>query len=211
MKKFEIAFKNGLLIDKEMGKIITLISLRSYTIEGLEEDFLIEDNKPKYVPLSSGEKVKKLHKQHKGFKLEKIASKQNVFYYKVRLGKPNGEDIVKEYLFNALLEEDLYIKSKDGLKWTFCKCSCQTNKVIEGELGLEFQVVTANSLSELFANVISTYFNKKRSTACNAFETFYSLEEGESPSLKWIKSKKKTKLDLLRKVHIKNLKMKDIL
>ena len=139
-----------------------------------------------------------------------MASKGAIFYYRIGLGKPSGEDIAKEYLLNAILEEDLYIKSKDGIKWTFCKCKCLTNKVIEGDLGLDFQTVKANSLSELFANVVSIYFNRKRSTACNAFKTFFSLGKDESPSLKWIKSKNKTKLDLLRKAHVLNLKMKNI-
>ncbi|MCL7765061.1 hypothetical protein MPF19_16680 [Polaribacter sp. Z014] len=211
MKKFEVAFKNGLLIDKETGKILTPVPFSSFTIEGLEEGFLLEDDQSKFVPLSSEEKIKKLHQQYKGFELEKMASKGAVFYYKIGLGKPSGEDIAKEYLFNAVLEEDLYIKTKNGLKWTFCKCRCQTNKVIEGELGLEFQVVTANSLSELFANVVSTYFNKKRSTACNAFKTFYSLGKDDSPSLKWIKSRKNTKLDLLRKTLIMGKSQKELL
>lgn len=208
MKNYEITFKNGLLIDKKTGKVINLAPFNTYHIQGDDDAFLVEDNKQiKDMPLSSEEKIAKLKKQHKGFLIEKIKSKGDAFYYRIGLGKPKEEDIVREYLFNAVLEEDLYIKSKTGEKWTLCKCKCQTNQLIEGNLGLEFQPIEANSLSELFANVVSTYFNKKRSTACNAFKTFHSLTQDEVPSLDWIKSKKNTLISVIRKAKVLKLKM----
>ncbi|WP_111709118.1 hypothetical protein [Lutibacter citreus] len=212
MKNFEITFKNGLLIDKKTGKVINLAPFNTYYIQGDDDSFIIEENKQvKAIPLSSDKKIASLQKRHKNFKLEKIGTAGDVLYYRIGLGKPSNEDIQSEFLFNAVLDEDLYIKSKDLNKWTLCKCICKTTKIIEGELGLEFQNVDADSLSELYANVVSTYFNKKRSTACNAFKTFCHAPEGQSPSLNWIKNKPNLVLDLRRNALIIKPKQKEVL
>ena len=79
---------------------------------------------------------------------------------------------------------------------------CSSNNLLEGTLGFPYQKVEANSLSELFANVVATYFSMKRSTACNAFKEFYRIAEDVKPTLHWLKENKKGNLDYLRKVEI---------
>lgn len=208
MKNFEITFKNGLLIDTKTGNVLNLNPQANYTIQGDDNNFLLDDfKKVDYTPLNASEKIEKLSKKYKGYQLEKIAAKNDEFYFRIGLGKRTKEDKEKEYLFNAILEEDLYLKSKNGTVWTMCQCVCRSSKIIEGELGFPFQTVVAQTLSELFANVVSTYFNQKRSTACNAFKTFHSLIQNEVPSLDWIKSKKNTVINLRRKAKVLNLKL----
>lgn len=212
MKNFEVTFKNGLLIDKQTGKRINLKPFETYYLQGDDHSFLLEKYiKTDYKPLSTNEKLKTLEKKHKGYELKQLASAGDKFVFRIGLGKRFEEDVVREYLFDAILQEDLYMKKKHNKdSWTLCNCVCFSDKLLEGDLGFPFQKIEANSLSELFANVVSTYFNMKRSTACNAFKTFYKYPIEDRPSLLWLKSSK-LNLDLKRKALIIKEKQEKIL
>jgi hypothetical protein len=200
MKNFEVFFKNNQFVDKQTGKALHFKPNATYTIQGDNENFLLEDFLfQKFTTLNSEQKKVELEKKFKSFTLKKVAEQGTVFYFRVGLGKITEEEIEREYLFRAVILEDLYFKSKKGEKWNLCNCICKAIHLVEGDLGFPFEEVEANSLSELFANVVSTYFNKKRATACNAFTTFYFEPKDEKPSLYWIKNKAKLNLDLKRK------------
>jgi hypothetical protein len=200
MKNFEIFFKNNQFIDKQTGKALHFKPNATYTIQGDNENFLLEDylfqNK---TPLNSKGKEEELIKTLKNFHFRKIADAGTVFYFRIGLGKITEEERDIEYLFKAVIEEDLYLKSKEGKNWNLCSCICKATELVEGILGFPYAEIEANSLSELFANVVSTYFNRKRATACNAFTTFYFEPKGEKPSLNWIKNIARHNLDLKRK------------
>ncbi|MBC3847727.1 hypothetical protein H8K90_15120 [Winogradskyella echinorum] len=213
MKNFEVTFKNGLLLDKQTGKRINLKPFETYYLQGDDNSFLLEEYiKTDYKPLDASQKLKTLENRHNGYELKQLASAGDKFVFRVGLGKRFEEDVVREYLFDAALQEDLYMKKKHNkASWTLCNCVCNSPNLLEGELGFPFQNVEANSLSELFANVVSTYFNMKRSTACNAFKTFYYYPKEDRPTLYWLKSSKKLNLDLKRKAIVINRKQKEIL
>ncbi len=200
MKNFEVFFKNNQFVDKQTGKALHFKPNATYAIQGDNENFLLEDFLvQKFIPLSSEQKKEALHKKFKSFQLIKIADEGTFFYFRIGLGKITEEEIEREYLFRAVIQEDLYLKSKLGEKWNLCYCICKVIQLVEGDLGFPFEEIEANSLSELFANVVSTYFNKKRATSCNAFTTFYFEPKEETPSLYWIKNNAALNLDLKRK------------
>lgn len=201
MKNYEIYFKNGLLLDKNTGKRINLKPFETYFIQSDDDNFLLENySQINYTPKPDAEKFEALQKKHKGYLLKKIVSKDALMCFRIGLGKRFAEDVVREYLFDAIVEEDLYIKQKQGTEtWTLCDCVCASHNLLEGNLGFPYQKVKANSLSQLFANVVATYFSMKRTTVCNAFKEFYLLANSEVASLHWIKENKKGNLHHLRK------------
>jgi hypothetical protein len=209
MKNFEVAYKNGLLIDKKTGKRLNLKPFETYYLQGDDNSFLLEDYiRTENKSLDAAQKIKTLEKKYKNYELKKLAVKGDKFVFRIGLGKRFDENVVREYLFDSILEEDLYMKKKHNKEsWTLCNCVCYGANLLDGELGFPFQKVEANSLSELFANVVSTYFNMKRSTACNAFKTFYKNPKEERPTLSWLKSSKKLNLDLIRETVIINKKI----
>ena len=199
MKDFKVLFKNNQFIDKLTGKALHFKPNATYTIQGDNENFLSEDYLfQKKNPLNSQLKEEELTKTFKNFHFRKIADAGTVFYFRVGLGKITEEELEREYLFKAVIEEDLYLKSKEGIKWNLCSCICKATELVESKLGFPFAEIEADSLSELFANVVSNYFNRKRSTACNAFTTFYFEPVREKPSLNWIKNIATHNLDLKR-------------
>lgn len=209
MKNFEVIFKNGLLIEKITGKRLNLKPMTSYFIQGDDDSFLLEDYRAKlYTPKSSDEKKLELENKFKGYLLEKIASKKEVFYFRIGLTKRTTEDFQLEYLFNAVLDEDLYIKSKDGEKWNLCTCICHSDELVEGDLGLPYEKVEAESLNQLYRFVVNTYFSKKVSESCNVFDRFYKTRKEEQPTLFWIKNNPKLNLSLLRKAITLKIKLK---
>lgn len=200
MKNFEIFFKNNQFIDKQTGKALHFKPNATYTIQGDNENFLLEDFLVQHkTPLNSKGKGEDLIKKFSNFHLRKIADAGTIFYFRIGLGKITEEEREREYLFKAVIKEDLYLKSKEGKNWNLCSCICKATELVEGKLGFPFEEIEADSLSELFANVVCTYFNRKRATACNAFTTFYFEPKEEVPSLYWIKNKARLNLDLKRK------------
>lgn len=203
MKNFEVFYKNNQFIDKITGKALHFKPNATYTIKGDNENFLLEDYLHlKKTPLTSKLKEEDLIKSFKNFHFKKIADVGTIFYFRIGLGKVTDEERDREYLFKAVIEEDLYLKSKEGKNWNLCSCICKATEMVEGKLGFPFEEIETDSLSELFANVVSKYFNRKRSTACNAFTTFYFEPVKEKPSLNWIKNTARHNLDLKRKALI---------
>lgn len=213
MKNFEVTYKNGLLIDKRTGKRLNLKPFETYYMQGDDNSFLLEDYiKTDHKPLETIQKLKALEKKHKGYELKQLSSAGEKLVFRIGLGKRYEEDVAREYLFDAILQEDLYMKKKCNKEsWTLCNCVCYSANLLEGDLGFPYEKVEANSLSELFANVVSTYFNMKRSTACNAFKTFYKYPEEVRPTLYWLKSKNQAEFDLIRKAIILNKRQKEFI
>lgn len=206
MKNFEVFFKNNQFIDKLTNKALHFKPNATYTIQGDNENFLSEDYQcEQKIPLNEKHKKAHLTSTFKNFQLRKIADAKTVFYFRIGLGKITEEESDREYLFKAVIVEDLYLKSKDGKNWNLCSCICKATKMVEGKLGFAFAEIEADSLSELFANVVTKYFSGKRSTACNAFRTFYCESVREKPSLNWIKDKATINLDFKRNA----IKIKD--
>ena len=190
MKNIKVIFRNGQLIDAENKKQIHLVPGEQYFIIGDDNAFrksgyLEEERKPRTEQAMRAFITEK----YDGFKTERILKAGDNLYFRIGLGKTTSEDKTNEYLFEAILQEDLYIRSKKGEKWRLCECMCKTGKKVRGNLPFIHEI-KGNSLNNLFANVVIHYFSGKRSTACNAFTTFALPDEpyqSELPYLDWIK------------------------
>ena len=201
IKNHEIKFKNNQFIVAQTGKVLHLRPNETFYISGDDYNFL-----EKYFleqirqPLDGKEKLEKLKQYHKKEHFELLATTGTEFYFHFGLGRRTIEEEKSgsHFVFKAKILEDLYIFSKNKTDWRMCTCVCEANKIIEGNLDFSFENVEANSLSELFANVISTYFNQKRSTACNAFKDFYFAENSERVGKLWFENNQISNLDFKR-------------
>lgn len=173
MKIFNVKYTKGHLIDTSTKKRIFLKRGSMFNISGEEscfeekDDLLIDKEK-----LDPKAKLESLKKKYKNYHLEKVADMEREFVYRVGLSRKTNEDKVREYHFNAIILEDLYLRSKNGLDWSLCDCLCETTKCIDGGIQM-FESVTGNSLNNLYSNMITFYFRMQRSSTCNVFNTFY--------------------------------------
>lgn len=197
----KIFFKNNQFIVADTGKVLHLKPNETFYIQGddinfLEKDFLDQLRQP----LDSKAKLERLQQFHKKDHLELLAGANTEFYFHFGLGRRTIEEEKSgsHFVFKAKILEDLYMFSKNKSDWRMCTCVCESNKIIEGSLDFDFENVEANSLSELFANVISTYFNRKRSTTCNAFKDFYFAENNGRVGKLWFENNQISNLDFKR-------------
>jgi hypothetical protein len=187
IKNHEVQFKNNQFVNQQTKQVLHLKPNRTFFIQGDDENFLQEDFLDMVLkPLDNAEKNEQIKSQHKKDFIEKLADSGTEFYIKFGLGRHTEEEdkLDAQYVFKAIILEDLYMRSKNKNKWRMCSCVCEVRHKISGKLDFEFETVEANSLSELFANLISTYFNRKRSTACNAFTDFYVANDSRYSNLK---------------------------
>lgn len=200
MKNYEVSYIKGHLIDRKSGKRIFL--KRGGFFHILADDDQFEERDELHAiekPKNEEEKLASLINEHKEYRFVKIADAGTQFVYRIGLSKKTSEDKSREFLFNAIIQEDLYIMSKNQ-DWGLCPCMCVTTECLEGEVQM-IESVQGSSLSNLFANVVTFYFSFQRSTACNAFTTFY-FSPDSVPSLRQLKSM--TNLDLIRKAIMNN-------
>lgn len=183
MKNYTVKYKNGHLIDVATGKRIFLKRGGEFTLLG--DDLMFEDKDEltfQRLPLSSSEKYSILQNNYKNYRFVKVAWAGQKFIYRIGLSKMTKEDVKIEYLFDAVIMEDLYIKSKINNKedskqdkWSLCDCLCKTTKCIDGDLQM-FEEIQGLSLSNLFSNMVAFYFTLQRSGSCNAFNTYFFAE-----------------------------------
>lgn len=179
MKSFEVKYTEGYLVDTKTQKRIFL--KRGGTFNILGDDHLFEEKDELQLQIKTLDrdlKLEELKKAHKGFILEKAADKGQLFVYRIGLSKLRNQNTRNEFHFNAILLEDLYFRSKDGVNWSLCDCMCETTKCIYGNVEM-IEPVRGNSLNNLFSNMITFYFPMQRSTACNAFDYFYFAKDDE--------------------------------
>jgi hypothetical protein len=213
MSSYKVNFSNNQFIN-EQGKVLHLKPNAIFNVESECENFLVENFLMEDLnPLSSDKKKNQLLKRYIKYNIIKIAPAGTEFYFQFGLGKHTEEEDIHDskFVFKAIILEDLYIKSKTKTTWRMCECICEVNQKIQGKLNFDFEKVAANSLSELFANLISTYFNRKRSTACNAFTTFFIADNKQHIDSEWFKKNANQSLERLRKLEITKIKASDII
>ncbi len=177
MKSYEIKYTKGHLVDTKTGKRILLKRGGTFNILGDDDQFEERDELHiKAEVLKPSEKLASLQKRHKGYHTEKIADMGQSFVYRIGLSKRTSEDKAPEFLFDAIIREDLYIRSQDGNEWTLCDCYCETKSCLEGEVQM-IETVQGLSLNNLFSNMVAFYFPLQRSGTCNAFDTFYFCKQ----------------------------------
>lgn len=187
MKSFEVKYTKGHLVDILTNKRIFLKRGGMFNILGDDNQFEEKDELQfETLPLDDNDKLNQLKRNHKSFKLVKIASQGQGLVYRIGLSKKTNEDKENEFLFNCTLLEDLYIKSRNDEDWSLCDCICETTKCLEGDIQM-IESVKGNSLNNLFSNMVAFYFPMQRSGACNAFDYFYLMDANDKVHLYDIK------------------------
>jgi len=179
MKNYTVTYTKGHLVDTDSGKRILLKSGGKFNLSGKDDQF--EEKKDlsvKINPLTSKDKLKRIEGKYKRYTTKKIAQRGDILIYRIGIGfsKKTNEDNSHEFLFEAILLEDLYMKTKISntgqLRVTLCECLCETSNCIDGDMQL-YETIKGNSLANLFSNMVAFYFPMQRSGACNAFKTFF--------------------------------------
>lgn len=184
MKNFNVIYKHGHLVNKETGKRIFLKRGGEFNLLG--DDGQFEEKDELFLDeqiLDSEQKIYSLKNRYSdkdGFKIFKLYDKGERFYFRVGLSKKTSENKDKEFIFDAVLLEDLYIrtskinrnKSEKKVRWYLCNCYCESQKCVYGDLQM-IEPIRGNSLNNLFSNLVAYYFPMQRSTAVNAFKDFY--------------------------------------
>ena len=187
MKSFEVKYTKGHLVDIKTNKRIFLKRGGVFNILGDDNQFEEKDELQfETLPLDDNDKLNQLKRNHKSFKLVKIASQGQGLVYRIGLSKKTNEDKENEFLFNCTLLEDLYIKSRNDEDWSLCDCIYETTKCLEGDIQM-IESVKGNSLNNLFSNMVAFYFPMQRSGACNAFDYFYLMDANDKVHLYDIK------------------------
>lgn len=184
MKNYEVTYTQGHLVDIKTGKRIFLKRGGQFNILGDNDQF---DERDELVlereALNSEEKHKALHKKYgKNFRLQHILPAGERLLFRIGLSKRHSADPALEFLFDAYLLENLYIRSKEVGKWFLCECLCETRQCIDGELQM-IEPVRGYSLNNLFSNMVAFYFPLQRSGSCNAFTTFHLQTAREAEQL----------------------------
>lgn len=176
MKSYQVKYTKGHLIEIQTGKRIFLKRGGTFNILGDDNQFEIKDELQfNHNILETKEKLASLEKTYKNHKLFNVADAGTKFLYRVGLSKRTSEDKEQEFLFDAWIHEDLYIRSKNGDEWSLCDCVSETCNCLEGEVQM-IDSVFGLSLNNLFSNMIAFYFPMQRSGACNAFDYFFFAE-----------------------------------
>lgn len=184
MKNYEVTYTQGHLVDTKTGKRIFLKRGDQFNILGDDDQFDERDERVlDREALNSEEKHNALHKKYgKDFKLQHILPAGERLLFRIGLSKRHSTDSAPEFLFDAYLLEDLYIRSKEPEKWSLCECLCETRQCVEGELQM-IESVRGYSLNNLFSNRVAFYFPLQRSGSCNAFNTFHLQKGSEAEQL----------------------------
>lgn len=121
MKSYEIKYTKGHLVDIRTGKRIFLKRGGTFNILGDDDQFEEKDElQVEIYILNPDEKLASLQQRHKGYYLEKIADVGQTFVYRIGISKQTSEDKMQEFLFDTIILEDLYIRSKDRKEWALC-------------------------------------------------------------------------------------------
>ncbi len=203
MKTYKIQYSKGHLVDVETNKRILLKRGGEFTLLGDDDQF--EEVDKLNVPLKSKNAIEKYQSLTNKYEyIEKICSAGSRLVYRVGIKKKTSEDKNNYFLFDAILEEDLYLKSNDGKNPSLCDCLCYSKECLEGDLQM-IEPVYGNSLNNLYSNLVAFYFPLQRSGACNAFDTFY-IANDEDLNLENLKNKSHLSLRKMRSQIIEKYK-----
>lgn len=177
MKSYNVKYTKGHLIDSTTEKRVILKRGGTFNILGDDDQFeLVDELELKKNPLGSLAKLSDLQKQFPSQVLEKIADSGHKFVYRIGLSKLTSEENAAEFLFEATIQEDLYLMSKNKKDWRLCECLCKTEDCIDGDIQM-LEPIWGTSLNNLFSNIVAFYFPLQRSGACNVFKTFHHMDK----------------------------------
>jgi hypothetical protein len=190
MKTHNVRYIKGHLVDSASGKRVFLKRGGNFTILGDDDQFELKDEMSfDFQPLPAPGKLERLRIKHRNFVLVRLAFAGTRFIYRIGLSRTTSEERAPEFLFDAVLLEDLYMMSKNGEDWTLCNCYCETTECLDGEVQM-IEPVQGYSLNNLFSNMVAFYFPMQRSGTVNAFNDFFLPKQWSDELLYMVKSQK---------------------
>jgi len=143
----------------------------------VEEDPL---NKPHYVFLSEEKMLEKVENSPKikTANFLRIATAGQRFVFRVGLGIRSGTGKNdKEFIFSAIINEDLYTYSNDQakIKWRLFNCKATVDLCLSGNLNM-YEPIHAYSINDAFSKTIAFYFPLNRKSSGNAQTEFYQWD-----------------------------------
>jgi hypothetical protein len=200
MKNYNIKNVRGQFIDQNTGKVIYPRRGGVFMLAGDDDMFvehhqLLPDREAKSIEDHKALVVKK----SKNGDLIKIADRGQKFIFRVGLSSRTPDEDDREYLFETVLLEELYMVYKPlnkSKKYELSRCLCQLTRCMYGNL-IVTETVTAYSLSQLFSHVVMLYFPLQRSGAINAFSHFFYAAH-EDHRIYDVKEKRLISIDKVR-------------
>ncbi len=179
MKAFKVIHQNGLLFNRDNGKRIILKEQLEYLISGEDSSFEEQDKlnaepDPTDILNSADMRVLVNHK-HRDCDIRKVFDQDQLFVFRIGLGKTKTGDQGYEYFFLCRILEDLYSykRTKDSFP-RLCQCHCVVEQCLSKNLNL-FEPVFAYSLNEVASHTIGHFFSLKRATSLNVLTEFKSI------------------------------------
>ncbi len=174
-----VKFDHGHFVDTETGKRIVLKNGNIYVLIGDEQSLSEEDplNSPPVDYLSSEEMLMEVQnsKKIKTDNYFKIADAGQHFVFRVGLGiRVDTEQKDREFIFSAIINEDLYAYSNDKQKekWRLFNCKTTVDRCLSNNLNV-YETIYAYSLNDAFSKTIAFYFPLNRKSSGNAQNEFY--------------------------------------
>lgn len=176
MKTIRAQYLQGKWHDTETGEIVYMKHGQTYDIIGTNIGFETAPSKP-LVPLNSEEKLKDLQSKIKRTSFYLLAKAGEVLHYKLNppSDHPDQQDktVTIENHYNCILKEDLYLYLTKAQDWRLCPCICETTTAVMGNTALTIEYpIKGESLNNLFAEMITTFYPHYRSTSGNALKNF---------------------------------------
>lgn len=185
MKAFKVIFQRGHFVDIITGNRIIPVPGEEYIITANADAFSEEDEKFRNIkPLSKANKLTWVEKDFGSRGYIKLLDAGTNLFFRVGNSKKLTGEKSQQYIFTCALQEDLYIyklnkrKGDSDADWRLVDCLCILDECLIGGLTIT-QRIQAESLNKLFSHVVTFYFPHQRSTACNAFSTFYLYDGRE--------------------------------
>lgn len=179
MKTFKVVYKHGHFIDVETELRLIPVQDAVYTISAPDNSFKTEDAKlKKGVVLNSELKASWVESKYGNNNYTKILNAGEQLFFRIGNSKIIQGDESSQYIFLCTLLEDLYIhllkgrETNDAEDWRLTACQCELEECLDGGLTLT-EKISSKSLNALFSNTVQFYFANQRSTATNAFDSFF--------------------------------------
>jgi hypothetical protein len=188
MKNYTVKYIHGQFIDVATDKRIIPQQGAQFGIQSDDNAFLEVDEKMVLQPHMDSEQKKYwavTEFGEKNCKLFMVAGTR--LYFRVGNSKKVDGDEDRQYIFECILLEDLYLfklkkrSGNDSEDWRLANCQCKLERCLLGGLALTEQIPTT-SLNSLFCYTVMFYFSMQRSGSCNVFNTFFLFKPDEVPN-----------------------------
>jgi len=172
-----VQFKNGHFYLEDGSRII-LTESKHYTISGDERFFSTHDEMLDAKEPRTSEKVQaELEAKYGKENLIKMLPAGTKFHFNLGLGRRKKGVQERGFVFEGLLEEDLYLRLISGRpvetpeSWVVADCITSITDCISNNFNLK-QKVSEETPGKAFAMLVSTHFRQQRGTGISIYNYF---------------------------------------